>query len=259
MFGSILGGALSAAGSLGSAIIGRNSAKAATAASIDAAKHAVQWRVADMRAAGINPILAAHSGSGFAAAQPTIVPAPAPDFSGVVNSATGIYDALTRRQQQRVAQAQANSQIALQALQGANSAADAKLKAAQADATRASTDLTGQQILTEAARRANFEANTGLSSARAVRERLQATQDRVISDYLQTDAGSESARINYDSRNGGVPGTANTIVGSARRFFDGLFGPGSSHSAKKVNDGYKIIINPNDPRYKKFTLPPWRH
>lgn len=228
MLGAILGGAASALGSIGGVLIGGHSAKAANAQAIEASKHAVQWRVEDMRRAGINPILAAHSGSGFAAAQPTIIPAPAPDLSGVVNSATSIFDALTKRQQQQAAAAGIKSQIELQALQGANSAADAKLKVAQADATRAATDLTGQQILTEAARRANFEANTGLSSARAVREHLQATQDRVISDYLKTPIGAESARTNFDNKTGGVVGNANAI-GS---YLDRLFG--SSNSAKKV-------------------------
>lgn len=242
MLGSILGGAASALGSIGSALIGGHSAKAANAQAIEASKHAVQWRVEDMRRAGINPLLAAGSGSGFAAAQPNIVPAPAPDLSGVVSSATGIFDALTKRQQQQAAELGIKSQIQLQGLQGANSAADTRLKTAQATATEAGANLTNQQILTEATRRANLEANTGLASAQAVRSRLQAVQDKVLADYLKTPTGAESARVNMDASRGGTVGLLNTFLSSYNR---------DTNSAKKV----KQTESP-----KKITaeLPPWR-
>ncbi|MCZ5979773.1 hypothetical protein O5291_24400 [Escherichia coli] len=163
--------------------------------------------------------LGSVSSSGIQAAQPA-------DFSGVVNSAVSVFDALTKRQQQEVAKEGIMSQIALQKTQIANSAADVKLKEAQAaqavqsaDNMRSQSNLINQQVLTEASRRANIEAQTGLSSAQRIRTQYQTVQDKVLADYLGTDVGKESFRVGYDNKTGGSVGLVNSIGSYLDRLF----------------------------------------
>ncbi|MBN6133560.1 hypothetical protein [Escherichia coli] len=244
----ILGGVIGAAGSIAGSLLGAHSAKdsanRANKLTMDLAKNGIQYRVQDLRKAGLNPILAVTGSGGLGSVSSSGIQAAQPaDFSGMVNSAVSVFDALTKRQQQEVAKEGIMSQIALQRNQIANSAADVKLKMAQADQAiqsadnmRAQSNLINQQVLTEASRRANIEAQTGLSSAQRIRTQYQTVQDKVLADYLNTDVGKESFRVGYDNKTGGSVGLVNSI-GS---YLDRLFPPSNSNSAKAVNKGGRL-------------------
>lgn len=245
----ILGGVIGAAGSIAGSLLGAHSAKdsanRANKLTMDLAKNGIQYRVQDLRKAGLNPILAVTGSGGLGSVSSSGIQAAQPaDFSGMVNSAVSVFDALTKRQQQEVAKEGIMSQIALQRNQIANSAADVRLKTAQADQAvqsadnmRAQSNLINQQVLTEASRRANIEAQTGLSSAQRIRTQYQTVQDKVLADYLNTPVGRDSLRTNYDAKSGGIPGIANTLVTGTRRLIDGYL---NQNSAKAVNKGGRL-------------------
>ncbi|EOY9083663.1 hypothetical protein ACQFME_003612 [Escherichia coli] len=236
---SAVGAVGSVAGSLLGAHSAKDSANRANKLTMDLAKNGIQYRVQDLRKAGLNPILAVTGSGGLGSVSSSGIQAAQPaDFSGVVNSAVSVFDALTRRQQQEVAKEGIMSQIALQRNQIANSAADVKLKEAQAaqaiqsaDNMRSQSNLINQQVLTEASRRANIEAQTGLSSAQRIRTQYQTVQDKVLADYLNTPVGQESFRVGFDNKTGGSVG----LINAASSFIDRFRGFGSSNSAKAVN------------------------
>ncbi|ELD1766767.1 hypothetical protein QW032_001808 [Escherichia coli] len=246
-----LSSAVGAAGSIAGSLLGANSAKdsanRANKLTMDLAKNGIQYRVQDLRKAGLNPILAVTGSGGLGSVSSSGIQAAQPaDFSGVVNSAVSVFDALTKREQQKAAREGIESQIALQRNQIANSAADVKLKTAQADQAiqsadnmRAQSNLINQQVLTEASRRANIEAQTGLSSAQRIRTQYQTVQDKVLADYLNTPVGQESFRVGFDNKTGGSVG----LINAASSYLDRFRGFGSSNSAKAVNKGGHLPPN----------------
>lgn len=224
--GALGGGIVGAAGNIVSSLINNKNQN-------QMAGSAMQIRVADMRKAGLNPVLAAQNGGLQAASVPQ---QQSPDLSPLVNG----FQAHSARMQAKTSQLQlenqikqTNSNIALQSSQSANALADAQVKQSQLGIQEAQKNLINQQVLTEATRRANLAANTGLASANAVRSNLQAVQDKVMADYLRTDQGVDSARRSFDNKTGGIIGNANAI-GNWLNTAIHSSSSGSTHSAKAV-------------------------
>lgn len=134
-----------------------------------------QWEVADMRKAGLNPILSATGGSGAAGNAPVISP---PDLAGAMKSSA---EASTQHSEKRLKDAlEQQTYVQNSALQ-----ADAGLKRAQAVASDSSSNLMWSQ--TKGQEIANKIQEENLKQAKFMTQNsaIAAEKQKMVFDYMR--------------------------------------------------------------------------
>lgn len=141
-----------------------------------------QWEVADMRKAGLNPILSATGGSGAPGNAPTIV---APDLAGAFKSGA---ETSTQHSEKSLKDAlEKQTYVQNSALQ-----ADAGLKRAQAVASDSSSNLMWSQ--TKGQEIANKIQEENLKQAKFMTQNssLSAERQKMAFDYMKEHSGAWS-------------------------------------------------------------------
>lgn len=141
-----------------------------------------QWEVADMRKAGLNPILSATGGSGASGNAPTIV---APDLAGAFKSGA---ETSTQHSEKSLKDAlEKQTYVQNSALQ-----ADAGLKRAQAVASDSSSNLMWSQ--TKGQEIANKIQEENLKQAKFMTQNssISAERQKMAFDYMKEHSGAWS-------------------------------------------------------------------
>lgn len=183
---ALIGGIASAGGQM----MANQEAKASAQRQMDFQKetlqHQYQWGMADMKAAGLNPILAYKQGGAGSASGADYTPGNV-GAAGVTGASTAQSSALaTRAQDSQLENIAADTR--LKSSQDKTQAAIAIQSLAQADAARSSSALSQAQILKTGAETNILAEN--LSSAKSAA--IKAAADAAI---LDTDAGRAARQI----------------------------------------------------------------
>lgn len=149
----------------------------------NAMQNQIRWRVADMRAAGINPLMAVSPGAGASA--PSVSSAQIPDYASAMSSgARAGSDAFRSKFQKKQASAQTRA---------ADTQATANSAAAAAATERANLDR--EKIVTEGFTRALAAAQTDQASANAESMRANAANTRAQLPILINQARSHTGEL----------------------------------------------------------------
>lgn len=214
--------ALIAAGaSLAGSALSMKNANKQNAFQKDLAQNSVQWRVNDMRAAGINPILAANPGQGA-----TTIGSSSPDVSGLNSAGSQMAAAV----QAKTARTQMQSNVELQGAQTAN--------------YNASNELIKQQAMTEASRRGLMSAQVGDLNSSAALKRMDGEIRRVEADFVNTEAGREVVKGNLMTKHGVAGATINTGLIAGKKI-DNVINTRNTNSATRVRKDNSFTGNGN--------------
>lgn len=193
------------------------------------ARNSVRYRVEDLKAAGLNPILAATNGALQGASTP----------SGSVANTSGISSAGMMFAQMRNANKQTDSNVNLQSAQAVNAAADTANK-------NANNAFLKQQAINAVKQGALLDAQAGLTSAKVIRENALGRIDQVNADFSESDFGKSSQAVGSMLPKGYVNSAATLVSTGARkalRFTDNAIRSAAdkARSDKTIRawDGYK--------------------
>lgn len=185
MWGALIGGLVAG---IASGAMSAYSARQQQEATINAYKHRHQWQVADLRAAGLNPVLSATQGAGSVGSMAQMQ---TPDVADSIQSASAASlnkeQAITQKttQAQQLTQADANVKTA------EHQAASAREASARADiAEQVASEYKKQPALAErkALTDAGYNANTPLGAVSGAVHALGTRATNAYNNY--TDGGS---------------------------------------------------------------------
>lgn len=234
--------AIAAGGAIGGAALGANSAKRNNEAMIDYQKHRYQYTTADLKAAGLNPILAVKGmspGNSPQLQQSQAGPALANGLNSAASLLTQGYNAKTQRSTQQQQGQLIDQQIQTQHVQNANSAADTLNKVEQAKQIAAQTRLLNEQALSAPVQRALMSNQGANYSANTAKTQYDTVESRKKAEFYNTDTGRGAIEDNITNKAGPIIGLTDTIS----NWWNHATNNSPPHSAKKVNEQSKLKPN----------------
>jgi len=172
---------------------------------VDAYKHRHQWQVADLRAAGLNPVLSATQGAGSVG---SMAQGQAPDLAGSANSAASAALAREQATTAKTTQVQQLTQADVNESTAAHQSASAREASARADIAESVADqykhnpaLVERRALTEA----GYNANTPIG---AVSSAVSSLGSKAANSYYGNyiNGGSITASPRRNSRTSEISG-----------------------------------------------------
>lgn len=160
-----------------------------------------QWEVADMRKAGLNPILSATGGSGAPGNAPTIV---APDLAGAMKS--GADKDLKEAQTKQVE------------FQNSALAADTELKKAQTEVAKEASTLTYAQAVGQGWQNRIYDETLKQAQNATQNSALATERNKMVFDYMKQNPAAWKAGQFMQLLNpfGTAAPVVNSAVGAAR-------------------------------------------
>lgn len=214
--GGLLGGAISAGASHAASNLAWSRQKKVL-------KHQIRWRVKDLRAAGLNPILAASPGTGGSA--PSVAMAQVPDFAAAAsNAAKAFADVKTKKVERDLKSQQALQSAAQIELMGTQARGIEAKSALDREITRTNRTQQGMNIsstLQNETNAKNIAANTKTTVFGHDKNRSEADMYRspITRALLQAQQTSPYGRDPIGATITGAAGLGTAAVTSAQDYY----------------------------------------